>query len=58
MITEARALLRKQGADTIDHPGGTLLAHLERVRETLAAWGNDEVVQLASLCHATYVRGQ
>jgi hypothetical protein len=53
-ITAARALLSAHGAETIPHPGGTLLAHLERVRETLAAWGAPPAVQLAGLCHACY----
>lgn len=50
----ARELLAGRGAGTIAHPGGTLLAHLERVRGILTAWGNDPVVQLAGLCHASY----
>jgi hypothetical protein len=50
----ARELLAGRGADTIAHPGGTLLAHLERVRTILAAWDNAPAVQLAGLCHAAY----
>ncbi|WP_230329486.1 DUF6817 domain-containing protein [Nocardia aurantiaca] len=46
--------LRDRGADTIDHPGGTLLAHLRRVAGTLAAWGHDGDLQLAGLAHAVY----
>lgn len=46
--------LRDRGADTIDHPGGTLLAHLGRVADTLAVWGHDEDLQLAGLAHAVY----
>src|SRR4051812_12730442 len=42
------------GADRIDHPGGTLHAHLGRVAQTLADWGADGDVQLAGLCHAAY----
>ena len=42
------------GADGIDHPGGTLYAHLGRVAQTLADWGAGEDVRLAGLCHATY----
>ncbi|MCX4819486.1 hypothetical protein OG883_06100 [Streptomyces sp. NBC_01142] len=52
--TEAVALLHKAGAARIDHPGGTLLAHLERVRERLEAWGARPALQLAGLCHAFY----
>lgn len=48
------ALLRTRGAGGIDHPGGTLLAHLVRVASLLAEWGADDDVQLAGLCHAAY----
>ncbi|MGV9451655.1 DUF6817 domain-containing protein [Streptomyces sp. NPDC003635] len=50
----ALALLRDLGAAGITHPGGTLLAHLQRVREQLAAWGARPALQLAGLCHACY----
>lgn len=50
----AEEFLREHGAETIDHPGGTLLAHLLRVRDLLAAWGADATVQFAGLCHAAY----
>ncbi len=50
----AEALLRARGAEGIDHPGGTLLAHLRRVSRLLAEWGADRDVQLAGLCHAAY----
>ncbi|WP_282702961.1 DUF6817 domain-containing protein [Streptomyces sp. CC219B] len=50
----ARAFLRKLGADRIAHPGGTLLAHLERVRIQLAAWQARPDLQLAGFCHAFY----
>ncbi|MFI5776426.1 DUF6817 domain-containing protein [Nocardia sp. NPDC051570] len=46
--------LRERGADRIAHPGGTLLAHLLRVADLLAAWGADIDVQRAGLCHALY----
>ena len=36
---QAIALLSELGAETLDHPGGTLLAHLRRVQEQLATWG-------------------
>src|SRR5260370_35543457 len=52
--TAAEALLQARGANNIDHPGGTLFAHLGRVRTVLAGWGADEEVQLAGLCHAAY----
>lgn len=50
----ADALLRARGADRIEHPGGTLLAHLHRVRELLESWDAPSEVQLAGLCHAAY----
>lgn len=50
----ARHLLHDLGAETLDHPGGTLLAHLERVRRQLAHWNARPTLQLAGLCHALY----
>jgi len=47
-------LLRQCGAADIPHPGGSLLAHLQRVRAGLAAWGARPALQLAGLCHAFY----
>lgn len=46
--------LRTRGADQIHHPGGTLLAHLIRVADTLTAWGADPDIRAAGLCHAMY----
>jgi hypothetical protein len=54
MFDKARALLRAGGAHELPHPGGTLLAHLERTRETLRAWAAGEALELAGLCHAMY----
>jgi hypothetical protein len=56
MSTEqtVRAWLRERGAETIDHPGGTLYAHLGRVHDRLGALGHDPQVQLAGLAHAAY----
>lgn len=51
---QVMALLHEVGAEAIAHPGGTLLAHLRRVQERLAAWGARPAVQLAGLCHAFY----
>ncbi|MFG3254982.1 DUF6817 domain-containing protein [Streptomyces sp. NPDC048172] len=51
---QALAFLRRFGAESITHPGGTLLAHLQRVRERLAAWGARPALQRAGLCHAFY----
>ncbi|HEY7047886.1 MAG TPA: VOC family protein [Jatrophihabitantaceae bacterium] len=50
----AERFLLDHGADRIDHPGGTLYAHLGRVADQLAAWGASDDVVLAALCHATY----
>ncbi len=50
----ALALLRDLGAGEAGHPGGNLLAHLQRVRELVVSWGGGRRVRLAALCHATY----
>jgi hypothetical protein len=50
----AVALLRRLGAEDIPHPGGTLLAHLQRVHARLAKWQARPALQLAGLCHAFY----
>ncbi|MFJ6080325.1 DUF6817 domain-containing protein [Streptomyces sp. NPDC092369] len=47
-------LLRELGAVDIPHPGGTLLAHLQRVQGRLAEWGARPDLRLAGLCHAFY----
>ncbi|MFF7755352.1 DUF6817 domain-containing protein [Streptomyces sp. NPDC007971] len=47
-------LLRTCGAADIAHPGGTLLAHLTRVRARLATWEARPALRLAGLCHAFY----
>ncbi|MFG2987874.1 DUF6817 domain-containing protein [Streptomyces sp. NPDC048257] len=54
MSEHAVAWLRELGAREIAHPGGTLLAHVERVRELLASWGARPALQGAGLCHAFY----
>ncbi|WP_346621939.1 DUF6817 domain-containing protein [Blastococcus montanus] len=48
------ALLRARGAAEIEHPGGTLYAHLERVQRLLARLGAATEVQLAGRAHAVY----
>ncbi|MFG2803651.1 DUF6817 domain-containing protein [Streptomyces pseudovenezuelae] len=50
----AIALLREFDAESITHPGGTLLAHLQRVQARLATWQARPALQLAGLCHAFY----
>lgn len=47
-------LLTERGADTLPHPGGTLLAHLRRVHDTLRSWQVPDAVALAGLTHAAY----
>lgn len=51
---EADELLLAKGADRVEHPGGTLLAHLRRVHEMLGEWGARPELRLAGLCHAFY----
>lgn len=46
--------LAARGAAAIPHPGGTLLAHLERVDALLGEWGARPALRLAGLCHAYY----
>ncbi|MEU9233830.1 DUF6817 domain-containing protein [Streptomyces subrutilus] len=48
------AWLRELGAERVPHPGGTLLAHLVRVRLLLASWGARPALRQAGLCHASY----
>ncbi|MDT0308138.1 hypothetical protein RM780_14365 [Streptomyces sp. DSM 44917] len=50
----AVTLLRGLGAEELKHPGGTLLAHCQRVQERLGRWGARPALQLAGLCHAFY----
>ncbi|GID92084.1 DUF6817 domain-containing protein [Amorphoplanes digitatis] len=49
-----REWLRERGAESVDHPGGTLYAHLGRVHDRLGALGHGPDVQLAGLTHAAY----
>lgn len=46
--------LRERGAESIEHPGGTLYAHLIRVFERLAGHGASPELQHAALAHAAY----
>jgi pimeloyl-ACP methyl ester carboxylesterase len=50
----ALALLRDLGAGQIEHPGGNLLDHLQRVHELVVSWEGSRRARLAALCHATY----
>ena len=55
MVTNrALELLESAGAEAIEHPGGTLLAHLQRVSALLASWGARPALVSAGLCHAFY----
>ena len=53
-FTDARRFLEDHGADDLDHPGGTLLAHLRRTAALLESWGAPADLTLAGLCHAAY----
>lgn len=53
-LSPAAGLLASRGAAEMPHPGGTLLAHLERVSALLCQWGARPTVRLAGLCHAYY----
>ena len=53
-IERAIALLRARGADTIAHPGGVLLAHLQRTRALAIELGASPELAIAALCHAAY----
>lgn len=53
-IAAVAGSLASRGAAEIPHPGGTLLAHLERVHALLAQWGARPALRRAGLCHAFY----
>ena len=50
----ADAFIVDHGAASIEHPGGTLLAHLRRTADALERWGAPDALVLAGLCHAAY----
>jgi len=52
--TAADAFLVAHDAEAIEHPGGTLLAHLRRTADVLERWGAPDELVLAGLCHAAY----
>jgi pimeloyl-ACP methyl ester carboxylesterase len=54
VVQRAFALQRSLGADRIEHPGGTLIAHLRRVYALTLEWEATPRVQLAAICHASY----
>lgn len=47
-------LLVQRGASSIAHPGGTLLAHLERVADRLRSYEAPTALVQAGLVHAAY----
>ena len=53
-MSEVEDFLAAQGAADLDHPGGTLLAHLRRTRDVLASWGARPALCQAGLAHAAY----
>ncbi len=54
VVQRAFALQRSLGADRVDHPGGTLLAHLRRVHALAVECHAAPRAQLAAICHASY----
>ncbi|NUW03029.1 DUF6817 domain-containing protein [Streptomyces sp. CAI 127] len=54
MTAKALKMLEDANAEGIEHPGGTLLAHLKRVEALLGSWGGRPALQAAGLCHAFY----
>jgi pimeloyl-ACP methyl ester carboxylesterase len=47
-------LQRTLGAERMEHPGGTLLAHLRRVHALAVDWNASPRTRLAAICHASY----
>jgi hypothetical protein len=54
MTAKALKMLKDANAEGIEHPGGTLLAHLKRVEALLASWEGRPALRAAGLCHAFY----
>jgi len=54
VAVRAERFLRARGAETIVHPGGSLLAHLRRTYVLLLGWNAPDALALAGLCHAAY----
>jgi pimeloyl-ACP methyl ester carboxylesterase len=48
------ALLTARGAESLPHPGGTLLTHLQRTARRLESWGASRELIAAGLGHAAY----
>ncbi|MEV6279859.1 alpha/beta hydrolase [Nocardia sp. NPDC051832] len=54
IVQRAFDLQQALGAEHLDHPGGTLLAHLHRVHALTRDWNASPRTRLAAICHATY----
>jgi pimeloyl-ACP methyl ester carboxylesterase len=54
VVERAFGLQRALGAHQVDHPGGTLFAHLRRVHALTLEWRASPCAQLAAICHASY----
>jgi hypothetical protein len=54
VVRQAFELQRALGAHQVDHPGGTLFAHLRRVHALTLEWRASPRAQLAAICHASY----
>ena len=54
VVRRAFELQRTLGAEHIDHPGGTLYAHVRRVHALAVEWIATPRTQLAAICHASY----
>jgi hypothetical protein len=53
-VNDVEEFLLAKGALDVEHPGGTLLAHLRRTHDVLYAWGARPALRLAGLAHAAY----
>jgi hypothetical protein len=52
--SDLHRFLLDRGADSVDHPGGTLFEHLVRTAEILEAWDASDHLVVAGLGHALY----
>ncbi|MFE3447246.1 alpha/beta fold hydrolase [Nocardia sp. NPDC059180] len=53
-VRRAFDLQRSLGTEQIDHPGGTLHAHLRRLHALTVEWNATPRTRLAAICHASY----
>ncbi|MFD3744176.1 alpha/beta fold hydrolase [Nocardia sp. NPDC058633] len=54
VVRGAFDLQRALGSEHIEHPGGTLHAHLRRVHALTVEWDAAPRTRLAAICHASY----